>query len=1103
MLYPFVFQPILKQHSWGGRNLERLYQKPLPPETLIGESWEISDRDEAVSVIANGPLAGRDLRWLMEHQAADLLGESHAPRGRFPLLVKILDATQAPSIQVHPRPEVTERLGGEPKTELWYVTQATPGACLYVGLRRGIKRGQFERKISDGTVRDCLHPVPIQAGDALFVPSGRVHTIGAGSVIFEIQENSNTTYRVFDWNRLGSNGRPRELHVEQAMAAIDFDDFEPGLVAAPLEEREGVRFRLLADHESFTVWERQMRAGFPEPLTGAGRPLIIGLVAGALTLRHPATDITVALAPGQFCLLPASAGEVLLEAGQPATYLLAEPAATKPDTQTASATTQRQVVPPWEAYQACARSPDAGSAHGIAARWRRMKRGLAKRLTYSPFLRMLVLKFWFRTVVLAFVLVGLVVAVMLPRVWTFSPPGFMPVVRGNLLDKLKARMLRSTARRAMADRDFGAAADAWWSAFGNNPADPDLARSLIQNLLGQDDPGRSQLRRALKTVPWLLRLTRTNRSDVELAVRTYEKVQMYSEVYELLEPLTNHLSAPLELSLTRAALFERRVDEFAQRWERLSPQQKEDPETALCHAALLAGWGPPETIREGRERLLAVAAGDSRLRNIANQMLLTISAGQADLSTFEEALRRLEERHADTGANHATHWVLSASVGRKDEAVRLARDYAYPPKTARDVVRLASAYASLGLLEEALKFLQQYASGLGYSEDVWLTYANVALAAKSWEQLRRVALQVRQLPALQSQLRLLSYYYEGHADHATQRKDSALRAFEQAAASDFSSPAQALSVAKSVIGLGYAAPARTLLERMEMTLTNNLDYWDTVANAADMLRDSDLLLKAARAGYNLQPNSAVRANRYAGALVIAVDQPEEAVRMTFDLYSRLPDRVATRINYSLALLQNLRPDDAARILDSLAARYEGGFSTFSVDDFANLPVLASKLKETTRAVDRYVADRLSTATKEALLNYQGGGSDPAALQTALVQDLNSIISGPSIYDAQRFLGVALRSATQQFPSQNPQGVSLLRLNRLLLEDAYPLELSRSHEWEAQDELASYQLARFQLAVQQKKFAQARLALDKLALTRLFPTEQRWVERSRQLLPPNP
>ena len=304
MLYPFTFRPIFKKRIWGGRRLEQLYKKELPKNVPIGESWEISDRPGDESVITNGPLAGKSLGWLMETHQRDLLGSAkRASSGRFPLLIKILDAQEKLSLQVHPPAAKAAELGGEPKTEMWFVADATPDADLFVGLRRGTTRAEFESKIKSGTVAECFHRIVVKRGDVMFLPSGRVHALGAGNVIFEIQQNSDTTYRVFDWNRVEANGKPRELHIEKSLASIDFNDFEPSLCVPKVRDEQGLIAAEVVNDPLFhvEVCEAKDTCKFSKT---TNEMQILGVLEGTIDIEHSVTNVTAR--PGEFILIPAS-----------------------------------------------------------------------------------------------------------------------------------------------------------------------------------------------------------------------------------------------------------------------------------------------------------------------------------------------------------------------------------------------------------------------------------------------------------------------------------------------------------------------------------------------------------------------------------------------------------------------------------------------------------------------------------------------------------------------------------------------------------------------------------------------------------------------------
>ena len=308
MLYPFTFQPICMERVWGGQQLAKLFGKELPPGVPIGETWEISDRPEAVSKITNGPLAGRDLRWLMENHATDLLGDGPSINGRFPLLVKLIDAVEDLSIQVHPPDAMAEQLGGEPKTEAWYIAHADPGARIYAGLKNGITRKIFEANLHNGTLDECVHCLDVKTGDALFLPSGRLHALGGGAVVIEVQQNSDTTYRVFDWNRNGLDGKPRELHIEQALASIDFNDIEPVLSPPGVIANEPGLFHM------------ESRVLAPGETTNCPGLCVVGAASGEAVLDE------IQLRAGSFALVPARVDNAVARAGTETVLILARPA---------------------------------------------------------------------------------------------------------------------------------------------------------------------------------------------------------------------------------------------------------------------------------------------------------------------------------------------------------------------------------------------------------------------------------------------------------------------------------------------------------------------------------------------------------------------------------------------------------------------------------------------------------------------------------------------------------------------------------------------------------------------------------------------------------
>lgn len=289
---PITFSPLYMERVWGGRELEHVYGRSLPdPVHPFGEAWEIVDREKEQSVVDDGPFAGTSLHELWTKHREEIFGAGFLDHPRFPILIKVLDARDDLSIQVHPPVHLAAGLGGEPKTEMWFIADCDPGAKLYVGLKNGVSREDFEKSITTGTVADCVHAITPKPGDSIFIASGRLHAIGAGFLIHEIQQNSDTTYRVFDWNRLGLDGKPRELHVAESLASIDFNDFEP--------EMDLPSGDTLAQCEYFKTDRKSLVAGesLKNPL--AGQFSIISVVEGSL-----ASTSGKVFGKGKFLLLP-------------------------------------------------------------------------------------------------------------------------------------------------------------------------------------------------------------------------------------------------------------------------------------------------------------------------------------------------------------------------------------------------------------------------------------------------------------------------------------------------------------------------------------------------------------------------------------------------------------------------------------------------------------------------------------------------------------------------------------------------------------------------------------------------------------------------------
>ena len=318
-LYFLQFKPIYMQRIWGGDLLSRkLNRTDLPQlsenDEPIGESWEITDREDAQSTVVNGELAGKTLQELIEHYGQELLGCQYSGK-RFPLLVKFIDAGQRLSLQVHPDEEYCRKSGdgAEPKTEMWYIAECEKHGEILAGLTAKATRDLLVEKLASPQAADLLQRFPSHVGDSYFIQAGTVHAIGAGNLIFEIQQNSDTTYRISDWGRVDKNGKPRTLHLEQGIKAIGFSNRMSPRIPAAIGETDFNRKFRIADRHCFKVDCLRLVEKYPDNTGNPGASFhLLSVMKGKIRVSAENKEAVI-LGFGDSVLVPANTGNYIIE----------------------------------------------------------------------------------------------------------------------------------------------------------------------------------------------------------------------------------------------------------------------------------------------------------------------------------------------------------------------------------------------------------------------------------------------------------------------------------------------------------------------------------------------------------------------------------------------------------------------------------------------------------------------------------------------------------------------------------------------------------------------------------------------------------------------
>lgn len=276
------FEPIYKERPWGGTSLSTFFEREIKLDSnTVGESWDIVDRNEAQSIALSDTYKGMPLREIIANNCDTMMGPTWHKEARFPILVKWLDCRERLSLQVHPPEEVASTLQGEPKTENWYVANATEKAGLFIGFKEASNKEYFKKALANKDAENLCQRIKSSAGDSVLVESGRIHAIDGGNLILEIQQNSDTTYRVYDWGRVDQNNRPRTLHIEESLKSINFNDINPTLFNT--QNSEGIL--TLADCKFFRIKKYSFEKGTKVNLKVAGIDcFIIHLISGAIQI---------------------------------------------------------------------------------------------------------------------------------------------------------------------------------------------------------------------------------------------------------------------------------------------------------------------------------------------------------------------------------------------------------------------------------------------------------------------------------------------------------------------------------------------------------------------------------------------------------------------------------------------------------------------------------------------------------------------------------------------------------------------------------------------------------------------------------------------------
>lgn len=544
---------------------------------------------------------------------------------------------------------------------------------------------------------------------------------------------------------------------------------------------------------------------------------------------------------------------------------------------------------------------------------------LADRYANQPIISFLIMNWGFASVLVGLVLVGLIGALSIPRLWTVKLPYGRGGVRVSLVDVVQTWSLKLSARNQAAAGKHSEAARAYDAAIAHNRGNLNNVREALRHTAAHGIPTAQETASRVALGRWLLSSGGTNRADLRLVVSVLDRLVLPSLTLDRLRLVTNALDGTEQRALVKALLLSGQAARFQEQWSRMPATATNDPDMVICQLGYRAGWGSPEEARPALDALKRHTEDPERSA-FACRVVFAVCRKTLDVDAYDAALTQLERRGLERVGDHTEFWLLLDRQGAKNEARRLAEDYAVPPASAAEAALISETLLKLDMAEAAGEYLAKYqlyfplSHGSGGAQ-LWVLRGRVFEQRAQWDQLRSLAMEMRAAAPRREVMGGYSHYLEGKAFTAQGQAEEAAEAFRLAGRTSSSDPDIALAIGLGLVEQKQPQMALRALEPIAAVMKGRLEYWEALFDIAYAIKeDNSLLLEAAARAYELVPESPRHQINYAAALLINRRSPDLATKFTLLFLNENPNSLVAVVNHSFALAQNLRLEEAENLI---------------------------------------------------------------------------------------------------------------------------------------------------------------------------------------------